>query len=291
MALIDVPAHDSTQHEVLDYFRKKADGYDQVDEQVYWRLSDQLLWEALQEYVLPNVPVGGRLLDAGGGTGRWTQRILRERPDLTCVHFDLSPDMTRHATAKAEEDGYLDRLTVVNGDLMDVERHLAGDRFDLIISFHNVLGFVADPDEVLRQLATLMAPDAQLALVLPNRYHAAFFNLHVGMLEDAESAVSDARGRFTPDMPAMHLFTPGLLHETLVGLGLTVPVRTGFPTLIYPGYQETQLEGTSAGVSRSLSDPQSYERILKLERRMLSEPDLAERGNNLFFVARQGPAS
>ncbi|GAA3836806.1 hypothetical protein GCM10022226_68420 [Sphaerisporangium flaviroseum] len=276
-----------TQTEVLEYFRKKADDYDRVDEQVYWRLSDQLLWEALQDHVLPRLPQGGRLLDAGGGTGRWTHRLLRERRDLTCVLFDLSPDMTRHATAKAEQDGYLDRLSVVNGDLMEVADRLGGERFDLVISFHNVLGFVADPDEVLRQLVMLMAPGAQLALVLPNRYHAAFFNVHVGALDEAESALAEARGRFTPDMPVMHLFTPALLQQTLTALGLAVSVRSGFPAFIYPGYQETQIEGTSAGVSRSLADPLRYERVLRMERRARVEPDLAERGNNLFFVARR----
>lgn len=202
--------------------------------------------------------------------------------------YDLSPDMTRHALAKAEADGFPDRLTVLNGDLMDVAKRLDDQRFDLVISFHNVLGFVADPDEVLRQLAALMAPGAQLALVLPNRYHAAFFNVHVGALEEAETAITGSRGRFTPDMPSMHLFTPRLLEKTLLGLGLEVAVRSGFPAFIYPGYQETQIEGTSAGVSRSLSDPADYARILELERRVLGEPDLAERGNNLFFVARSG---
>jgi SAM-dependent methyltransferase len=277
-----------TQTEVLEYFRKKADDYDRVDEQVYWRLSDQLLWEALRDHVLPRLPQGGRLLDAGGGTGRWTQRLLRERRDLTCVLFDLSPDMTRHATAKAEQDGHLDRLSVVNGDLMEVADRLGGERFDLIISFHNVLGFVTDPDEVLRQLVTLMAPGAQLALVLPNRYHAAFFNIYIGALDEAESALAEARGRFTPDMPVMHLFTPKSLQAKLTALGLEISVKTGFPALIYPGFQETQIEGTSVGVSRSLADPLMYERILRLERLALREPDLAERGNNLFVVARRG---
>ncbi|MFE5732531.1 class I SAM-dependent methyltransferase [Streptomyces sp. NPDC056528] len=274
--------------EVIGYFREKADGYDRVDEQVYWRLSDELLWEAIERYVLPALPRGGRLLDAGGGTGRWTDRLLGARPDLTAVLYDLSPDMSGHAREKAVKNGYADRLTIVNGDLMNVAEDLAGHSFDLVISFHNVLGFVAEPTEVLRQLSTLMAPGSQMALVLPNRYHAAFFNIMVGNLEEAESAVVDRSGRFTPDMPSMHLFTPTELQGDLAGVGLHTVVRTGFPVLVYPGYQETQLDGSSAGVMRTLSDPEHYARIRALELKLLGETAMAERGNNLLFVARRG---
>ncbi|QMU75413.1 methyltransferase domain-containing protein [Streptacidiphilus sp. PB12-B1b] len=280
---------DSAEHaEVLSYFRDKADGYDRVDEQVYWRLSDELLWESIERHVLPNLPQGGRLLDAGGGTGRWTDRLLTARPDLTGVLYDLSPDMSRHATAKAEQHGYQDRLTVVNGDLMNVAEDLAGHSFDLVISFHNVLGFVAEPTEVLRQLSSLMNPGAQMALVLPNRYHTAFFNIMVGNLDEARSAVLDRTGRFTPDMPAMHLFTPTELQGDLARVGLHTTVRTGYPVLVYPGYQETQLDGSSAGVLRTLSDPEHYRQIRELELSLLGESALAERGNNLFFVAKRG---
>lgn len=282
-------AHADTDHEeVLGYFRNKADGYDRVDEQVYWRLSDELLWESIERYVLPGLPEGGRLLDAGGGTGRWTDRLLTARPDLTAVLYDLSPDMSKHARAKAEEKGYADRLTVVNGDLMNVAEDLAGQTFDLVISFHNVLGFVAEPTEVLRQLGTLMLPGSQMALVLPNRYHAAFFNIMVGNLEEAESAVVGRSGRFTPDMPSMHLFTPTELQGDLARAGLHTTVRTGFPVLVYPGYQETQLDGSSTGVTRTLSDPEHYARIRALELKLLGEASMAERGNNLLFVAKRG---
>lgn len=284
-----VKSVDSGEHaEVLQYFRDKADGYDRVDEQLYWRLSDELLWEGLERYVLPVLPQGGRLLDAGGGTGRWIDRLLRARPDLTGVLFDLSPEMSRHAVDKAEYGGYADRLTVVNGDLMNVAEELDGQNFDLVISFHNVLGFVSEPTEVLSQLSSLMNVGAHMVLVLPNRYHAAFFNVMVGNLDEARSAVENRAGRFTPDMPKMHLFTPTELQGDLARVGLHTTVRTGFPVLVYPGYQETQLDGSSVGVERALSDPEHYQQIRDLELKLLGETALAERGNNLFFVAKRG---
>ncbi|MFF3672958.1 class I SAM-dependent methyltransferase [Streptomyces sp. NPDC002120] len=278
---------DIHNNQVIEYFRNKADAYDRTDEQVYWRLSDELLWEALTRYVLPSVHEGAKVLDAGGGTGRWSDRLLRHRKDMTGVLFDLSPDMTRHASAKAGEHGYADRLQVLHGDLGELNAQVEEEQFDLAISFHNVLGFVDDVPSVLRQIEAVLKPGGQLVLVIPNRYHAIFYNIFAGNLDEAENATHQRRGRFTADMPAMNLFTPTELTGTLNEIGLPVTFFTGYPVAVYPGFEETQLDGDSKTVRQSLSDDEAYRRIKNLELRLLGEPGLAERGNNLFVVARK----
>ena len=58
----------------FEYFKNKAADYDRVDEQVYWRLSDSILWHTFNEYILKNLPSNFSFLDAGGGTGRWSEK-------------------------------------------------------------------------------------------------------------------------------------------------------------------------------------------------------------------------
>ncbi|MFI6761055.1 class I SAM-dependent methyltransferase [Micromonospora sp. NPDC050417] len=273
--------------EVTEYFRVKADAYDRVDEQVYWRLSDELLWTLLERHVLPSLPAGAAVLDAGGGTGRWSDRLLRARTDLTGTLFDLSADMTRHAAAKSVEHGYADRFTILNGDLARLGEQVEDERFDLVISFHNVLGFVDDVPAVLRGIAAALKPGGRAVLVVPNRYHAVFFNIFTGALDEAESVAHTRRGRFAPEMPAMHMFTPSELAGTLGAVDLPVSVLTGFPVAVYPGFQETQLEGTSTSVQQVLTNQEVYQRIKAIELRLAGEPGLAERGNNLFVVAQK----
>jgi len=270
---------------VLAYFRKKADSYDRVDEQVYWRLSDDLLWAALAERIVPLLPRGFRFLDAGGGTGRWTDRISRSHLDASGILFDLSPDMTRAARTKAERGGYADRVQVRNGALERVDGILAGERFHLILMLHNVLGFVTDPGAVVSRLSGLLAPRGRIAIFAPNRYHATFFNLATGQLGNAECA-SRGRGRFTPEMPPIWLFTPAQLSTLLTDAGLDLEWMTGFPSLLYPGYQETQAEGSSGTLETLLSDPATFRRVLEMERSLFDQPDIAARGNNLLAVAR-----
>jgi ubiquinone/menaquinone biosynthesis C-methylase UbiE len=51
------------------YFAEKAEKYDEVEDQVYWKLSDELLWFQMQKY-LNSYRENFTFLDAGGGTGR-----------------------------------------------------------------------------------------------------------------------------------------------------------------------------------------------------------------------------
>ena len=281
---------DTAVPKIRAYFTDKADAYDHVDEQPYWMLSDELLWWALETYVLPRLPAGFTLLDAGGGTGRWSRRIATAAPDSRGLLYDLTPEMSAHALRKANTHGYADRFEVRNGDLADVATELAGARFDLILNFHNVLGFVGDPGQVIDALAGLLTPAGLLVSFVPSRWHASFFNLTLGQVDEAVRCL-DGRGRFTDTMPDMHLFTPAGLTEIHEAAGLTIDVLTGFPCLLYPGYQETQLHGSTDRLQRLLGDGTDVERLIAMERKVLTDPAAAGRGNNLFTVASKGNAA
>ncbi len=250
-------------------------------------LSDELLWTALSTYVLPRLPEGFRFLDAGGGTGRWTHRIATARPDGSGVLYDLTPAMFGHAEAKARLHGYADRLACREGDLARVGSDLAGEGFDLIFNFHNVLGFVESPADVITSLGGLLNPGGLLVSFVPSRWHTAFFNLALGNVHEAERSLG-GRGRFTDTMPDMHLFTPQELRAMNAAAGLDVELVTGFPVLLYPGYQETQLHGSTSSLANLLGDKATFDRLLDMERGLLGTADAVGRGNNLFVVASRG---
>src|SRR5258708_2597009 len=98
---------------VIDYFRTRADGYDLVEAQAYWRLSDLLLRELLDELLPGSLPAAFEFLDAGGGTGRWSEWLLMRHGQARGVLYDLSPDMIRVASARASDRRFGDRLEIV----------------------------------------------------------------------------------------------------------------------------------------------------------------------------------
>ncbi|WP_370201576.1 class I SAM-dependent methyltransferase [Aeromicrobium sp.] len=274
----------TTDTAVRDYFAEKAPAYDDTDLQPYWVLSDRLLAQALREDVIPHLPEDFRFLDAGGGTGRWTSFFAQECPGSTGVLLDLTEEMIAVAREKAAARGFADRVRFQQGDLDHVSEDLAGEQFDLVFSFHNVLGFVSDAERTVADLGRLLRPGGLLVSFLPSVWHATFFNIGLGRLDEARKALS-RRGRFTDTMPDMHLFDPQRIEEMHAAAGLRIEVLGGFPNLIYPGYQETQLHGSTENLVDVL-DGDGLEQVLEMENQVRNAPGIAGRANNLFVVAR-----
>lgn len=272
-------------NEIIDYFAKKASQYDRVDEQVYWRLSDTLLWELLESKVLKNLPTNFRMLDAGGGTGRWSDRVLTNYPAATGMIVDLSPDMLGEAEKKSARLGG-ERLSTQQGNIEDMN-DLPSNAFDLVINFHNVIGFLKDPERGISEMTRVLCPGGYLVTVAPSLYHMAFFNIYLRELSRAEETIKERRGRFTTEMPSIGVFTPQGLSETYVGCGLTEVAAHGFPILIYPGFQETQLLGTSQKTDDILGNSENFSRVLEMERSLSDRSDAAARGNNIFVYGRK----
>lgn len=269
---------------VVDYFRTRAEEYDLVEDQAYWRLSDLLLGEAIETVALTKLPNSLRFLDAGGGTGRWSEWLLRRRSQAQGVLFDISPEMTRVASAKLDNQGLGERLEIVNDNLDFVEDRLGRSNFDLVLVLHNVLGFVDDPEQTITRLVRLLSPGGYLIAFAPNRFHAAFFNLKQGRIDGAREALT-GKGRFTMDMPPIWLFTPSELRTMFQSQGLEVERLAGFPVLLYPGEEETRLRGQSPGLAEQLGV--GFEQVAELERLAIRDSDAVGRGNNLFIAGRQ----
>lgn len=49
-----------TTHDTIAYFKNKADKYDLVEEQAYWQLSDQLLWNVFKKRSWIDYPLDSR---------------------------------------------------------------------------------------------------------------------------------------------------------------------------------------------------------------------------------------
>jgi SAM-dependent methyltransferase len=282
-----VPPPAADKGVVLAYFAAKADRYDEVDEQVYWRLSDELLWDLLTERALAG-RAGVAVADLGAGTGRWSDRVLRRDPAARALYVDISAAMLAVARAKARRHGYLDRVAVEVADLDSwaVPPARAG-AFDLVLCLHNVAALVADVDRLVATAATLLRPGGTLVLMAPNLHHMQYFTLAVGWLDEAERLAGTGRGRYVEGMPAFRAFTPDSLAARLADR-FTVDLVTGFPVLLYPGTAETSTRGSSAGYDTWLREPATFARVLELERRAMRMPGVAARGANLVAVATRG---
>jgi SAM-dependent methyltransferase len=112
----------------------------------------------LTEYALrrAGLPAGGRILDAGCGTGDVSFLAARlAGPAATVVGLDRAPEAVATASQRAADTG-LDRVRFVTGDVHDRDLDLGGP-FDAVIG-RFVLKYQPDPAAVLRGLAGRVRP-------------------------------------------------------------------------------------------------------------------------------------
>lgn len=272
---------------IIDYFAEKAGQYDLVDHQAYWRFSDSILKRIFEDYVVNRLKKGRdeiTVLDAGAGTGRWTVNLFDLHPNLHSTLIDLSPDMLREAQNKLNRLGLIDRTRVIEGDLDRLESQSL-PQFDLIICLHNVLGFVQSPQHVIRAFYEHLRDGGMLVILVPNYYHNLYFNVQVGQMDLAREAYPSSLGRFTQNMPNMHLFTPDTLSSVLANAGFGERRVSGFPNLIYPGYSETTIDQSTQSLGDLLSSSEHFEWLKSVELDLFKRPDVAARGNQLIGIA------
>lgn len=272
--------------EVIEYFKNKAKDYDLVEGQTYWILSDKLLWENFKETVLNKLPRNFKFLDAGGGTGRWTIKILEEYPNATGIIVDISKEMLNEARKKIEHKQLDKRIKIIENNLEDLD-NIKAEQFNLSFNFHNVLGFVENPKKVIHELKRVTKKDGYIVSLVPNLYHNIFFNIFVNDMELASETIKTNKGRFTQNMPSMNMFTPNSIRDIYNEEGISTELISGFPITIYPGMQETQIDGNSEHVQDILTDEKMFNEIYEIERKLFKNSDIAARGNQIYIIGRK----
>lgn len=266
---------------VRAWFDRRARVYDPVADRPYWDFSDRVLLELLRRTLLDGLRDGDgvRVLDAGGGTGRWALRLLRDLPRATALLADVSPGMLEVARRKAARSGARGRLEFLAHDLHDpIPRRLG--RFDVVLCFHNVAGLVADPAALVRRLAVATAPGGRLALVLPNLWQAAAKVLREGRSRELGRLARSFSVRYAEGVPEVLVFTPSVARRLLASAGLVDVSVLGFPVTVHP-------EGVDESLTPRLRDERLRRGLVRAEAAFCLDGESAARGNNLLAIGRK----
>jgi ubiquinone/menaquinone biosynthesis C-methylase UbiE len=267
--------------EVRAYFDRRAAVYDPVADRPYWAFSDRVLLALLRRTLLSGLGEGEglRILDAGGGTGRWALRLLRELPHATALLADVSPGMLGVARRKAARSGARDRLALLE---LDLNVPLPGSLglFDVVLCFHNVAGLVADPAALIRRLFRVTAPGGRVAFVLPNLWQAASKSLRDGRPGELHRLATRSAVRYGDGVPEVLVFTPSVARRCLEKAGCVDVAVRGFPVSVHP-------EGPDEDLPAFLGDARLLRRLVPLEANLCLPTEAAARGNSLLATGRR----
>lgn len=145
-----------------------------------WRRLDsdsysRLEWLTTQHFMATHMPKRGRVLDAGGGPGRYTLDLARRGYTVTLL--DLVPDNLAFAARAARRAGVQDRIAeMAQGSVVDLARY-ADNTFDAVLCLggalsHNV--HAADRARAAAELVRVARPGAPIFVSVISRlgFHA-----------------------------------------------------------------------------------------------------------------------
>ena len=207
-----------------------------------------------------------RVLDAGCGLG-YMALFLAERGHEV-VLCDHSTEMLQRAQQLFAEQAPDANVTFIESPLQSLSQHVEGT-FDLVL-FHAVLEWVAQPQQVLQQLLTLLQPGGYLSLLFYNRNSLVFRNLLRGNFRKVVS------GRFAGDPNSLTPSNPLMPQEVygwLESMGLSILSRTGV-RILYDYLPRDILE------QRSLED------ILDMESRHCRQEAFIDLGRYIHVLSQ-----
>jgi ubiquinone/menaquinone biosynthesis C-methylase UbiE len=220
--------------ETRTYYDEKSRNYDETFSILYFRVFDAITWRYLEPY-LPTNPKA-LILDAGGGTGRWTVRIAKKARKV--VLMDISEGMLKAAAKRIKQEGMVDNVVIKKGDI--ARTGYPDETFDLIFCEHALFLF-KEPDILLGEFARILKSKATLIISAHNRYVASLARLSdMPKSKDLKNALVLLLGRknqfLTPDnRVCVFTWTPdefrtmierhGFQIEKIIGKGITMPLR------------------------------------------------------------------
>lgn len=148
-----------------EYYAEHAEReFDRLTETLPKRLEFEHTVAALEDAL----PAGGRVLDAGGGPGRYSLWLAERGHDV--VHCDLTPELVALAREKTAEAGVADAVDVSHGDVRRLP--FEDDAFDAVCSLGGVLSHVLDEREresAVAELRRVARPGAPVAVSVIGR--------------------------------------------------------------------------------------------------------------------------
>jgi len=153
-----------------DYYDEKSTTYDALFNMLYYRIYDTITWKYIEPY-LPKSP-SAIVLDAAGGTGRWTIRMAQT--GCKVVLIDNSEGMLKAAAEKTKTEGLQDRITIRKVDITKTD--YPDETFDLILCEHALFLF-RNPTILLKELRRVLKRQATDNLSTKQVLHVFVFNI------------------------------------------------------------------------------------------------------------------
>lgn len=232
---------------VEKYYDKRSSSYDSIFDMLYFKVLDAITWR----YIEPCIPTDpdALVLDAGGGTGRWTIRMARK--GCKVILMDISERMLEAAAKKVKREGFQHRIIIKKGDI--TKTGYTDETFDMILCEHTLFLF-KEPDILIRELKRVLKRKARLIISAQNRYVQSLASLPekpspnkidqaLDILLGKKYSSMTGQGivriyTWTPNEFRTMLERNGFHVEKITGKGISMPLRISKKLFMKKEYSE-----------------------------------------------------
>lgn len=237
-------------------------------------------------YLRKHLPESGRILDAGGGPGRYALELCRAGYDV--VLLDIDPTYTAFAEEKIELEpkSVSDRLVAsVVGDIRDLSRFNTND-FDAVLCLGGPLTHISDETERIQatsELVRVAKPGAIVCIAVVGylamlRTVLSRFSYEL-ITPPYSELIKEGKGNNLVGDSLWHFFRASELQQLAESCGLTTLEMVG-------------CEGLSTGLFEATNtvaeDPAKWERWVELVLETASEPAIVDMAAHILYIGRVG---
>lgn len=265
---------------IVEYHRREAEEeyYREVgDDAVY----DEITWENIE----PFLPRQGWILDAGGGAGVWSRKMVETRK-CSVELLDITGELLKTAKKRINKDMLGERIEVLQGDIRSVPH--PDISFDFVLSEADPISICGDPEKAVSELSRVLKPKCYFVAGVDSTFYRALKMLTQGkpldhILSFLQIGISPAEEKANFDSKS---FTPIELISLLQKHGLKTVRIVGKPIGLSTGMFDIFVEALPTEKRREIFENKAEkEKLKKMLSRIYKDIHIAGIGSHLQVVA------
>lgn len=236
------------------------------------RVYGYVTWEHLKKYLPENR--NSLILDAGGGTGRWT--IPLAKMGYKVILCDISQGMLTQAKSKIIKENLLDRVRIVEEDLTNLS--FPDEMFDFVLCEDGPIS-ISDSQKITRELGRVLREGEKIWASVLGRFPLALAELNTNPHKALKLSKSEINYAPYKGIKRSRVFNPQEIQDLFQKSDIEVIKVYGNRTVIRSLPQEIQ--------TMTSYDEDFFSEIATLELHLSEEPSLLGMAEYLQIVGRR----